>query len=274
MLQHPNIDPVAVSIGPVALHWYGIMYLLGFAMAWWLAARRAASGRYPLQREQVADLIFYGALGVLIGGRLGYALFYAMPQMIADPLWLLQIWRGGMSFHGGLVGVIVALWLYARHLHIPTGALLDFVAPLVPIGLGLGRLGNFIGQELWGRSTDVAWGMVFPADPSQLVRHPSQLYQALLEGVVLFVIVFWFSAKPRPRWSVSGLFLLCYGLFRFIVEYFRQPDAHIGFDALGWLTRGQLLSLPMIIIGLVLLFVAYQKPLIDGNVACNKRKPR
>lgn len=258
-MTHPNIDPIAINLGPLSIHWYGIMYLLGFAIAWWLAVSRARTGRYPFKPKQIGDLVFYGALGVIIGGRLGYVLFYNFDQFLVDPSGLFKIWQGGMSFHGGLLGVIVAVWLYAKHLKIAPGAALDFVAPLVPIGLGLGRLGNFIGQELWGRATDVAWGMVFPADPSGLVRHPSQLYQAFLEGVLLFIIVFWFSAKPRPAWSVSGLFLLGYGLFRWMVEFFRQPDAHIGFDGFGWMTRGQLLSLPMVIMGLILLYWAYYK---------------
>ena len=261
MLNYPNIDPVAIHIGPLSLHWYGLMYLFGFAIAWWLAWWRAGSGRYSIKREQVGDLVFYAAIGVIIGGRCGYVFFYDFNQFLTDPLWLFKIWQGGMSFHGGLLGVIVALWLYSRRIHVATGALLDFVAPLTPIGLGLGRLGNFIGQELWGRETTVAWGMVFPADPQALVRHPSQLYQAVLEGVLLFIILFWFSAKPRPNWSVSGLFLVCYGIFRFIVEFFRQPDVHIGFDLLDWVTRGQLLSLPMIVIGIIMIMWAYRQPL-------------
>jgi phosphatidylglycerol:prolipoprotein diacylglycerol transferase len=194
-----------------------------------------------------------------LGGRFGYILFYGFERLLDDPMWALRVWEGGMSFHGGMLGVIFANWLYARAHKISFPDLLDFVAPLVPVGLGLGRLGNFIGQELWGRPTDVPWAMVFPNDPLQLARHPSQLYQFALEGVLLFLILFWFSRKPRPQLAVGGLFVAGYGCARFIVEFFRQPDQHIGFDALGWMTRGQMLSLPMIAFGLYLLYRAYGK---------------
>lgn len=264
MLNHPDFDPVAVSLGPLQIHWYGLMYLVGFAAAWWIAAHRAAKAYTPINRKQVDDLIFYGALGVVLGGRAGYVLLYNFDKFLADPVWLFKVWEGGMSFHGGLLGVILAMTLYARHLRISLGSLLDFVAPIVPIGLGMGRIGNFIGQELWGRAADVPWAMIFPKDPSQLPRHPSQLYQAALEGLLLFLIVFYFSRKPRPAWSVGGLFLICYGSFRFFVEFFREPDSHIGFDVFGWMTRGQLLSLPMIIAGIVLMVWAYQKASSDA----------
>lgn len=257
MLVHPNIDPVAVQLGPLSVHWYGLMYLVGFAAAWYIARMRAQKPWAPITKAQVEDLIFYGAMGVVIGGRLGYVLFYNFPQFLADPLWLLRVWEGGMAFHGGLLGVIVAIALYARRVGASVASLWDFVVPLAPIGLGLGRLGNFIGQELWGRPSDVAWAVIFPRDPLGLPRHPSQLYQFALEGVVLFAIVFWYTRKPRPQLAPSGLFLLCYGIFRFAVEFFREPDRHIGFDALGWLTRGQLLSLPMILAGLGFLLFAY-----------------
>lgn len=259
MLVHPNFDPVAIAIGPLAVHWYGLMYLGGFAAAWWLAHRRARSADSPVTLAQIDDLIFYAALGVVLGGRLGYVLFYNFDQFLQQPLWLFKVWEGGMSFHGGLLGVILAMYLFARLRKIEFGRLLDFVAPLVPIGLGLGRLGNFIGQELWGRATDVPWAMLFPRDPSQLPRHPSQLYQFALEGVLLFAIVWWYSSKPRPTWAVGGLFVLCYGLFRFIVEFFREPDSHIGFEAFGWMSRGQELSLPMIAVGLIALIYAYTR---------------
>jgi len=269
MLSYPSLDPIALSVGPLEIagrvlgplqvHWYGIMYLLGFTAAWWLAMRRSLKRGSVVSSTQVEDLIIYSAVGVILGGRCGYVLFYHFERFLTDPLWLLRVWEGGMSFHGGLLGVAVALLLYAHKLKQPFWALTDFVIPLVPLGLGLGRLGNFIGQELWGRATDVSWAMVFPRDPEQLARHPSQLYQAFLEGVVLFVIVLWFSAKPRPRMAVTGLFVTLYGCFRFIVEFFREPDSHIGFDWMGWMTRGQMLSAPMILGGLLLLGWAYKQ---------------
>ncbi len=269
MLTYPTIDPVALSLGPFDLfgktlgplqvHWYGLMYLLGFAGAWWLALSRSNKPHAPIVKTQVEDLIVYGAMGVVLGGRCGYVLFYHFDRFLSDPVWLLRVWEGGMSFHGGLIGVVVAMALYARKIKTPFFALTDFMVPLVPLGLGFGRLGNFIGQELWGRASDVPWAMVFPKDPLGLARHPSQLYQAALEGLVLFVVLLWFSAKPRPRMAVSGLFLILYGSFRFGVEFVREPDGHIGFDLLGWMTRGQLLSLPMVILGVALLVMAYAK---------------
>ena len=266
MLTYPEIDPVAFAIGPLKVHWYGLMYLTGFAAAWWLAMRRAAKPWSPVIKSEVEDMILYCAIGVVAGGRLGYMFFYNFNELVAHPLSLFKVWEGGMSFHGGLIGVMVAAVLYARKIGTTFPALIDFVAPLVPIGLGLGRIGNFIGQELWGRETDVPWGMVFPRDPELLVRHPSQLYQAALEGLVLFTVLWIFSSKPRPRLAVGGLFLLLYGVFRFLVEFVRQPD--IGIDVMfGWLTRGQLLSLPMIAGGLLLLVWSYRtQPLPEGRV--------
>ena len=258
MLTHPNFDPVALSIGPLSIHRYGIMYLLAFASAWAIALHRSKRSYSPVAAKHVDDLVFYGAMGVVLGGRFGYVLFYNFDKFLADPIWLIKVWEGGMSFHGGFLGVLVALFIYARRLNISIGELCDFVAPIVPIGLGFGRLGNFIGQELYGRAADVPWAMIFTTDPEGIPRHPSQLYQMMLEGVLLFLIVFLFSAKKRPTWSVGGLFLLCYGLFRFFVEFFRQPDGHIGFDAFGWLTRGQILSLPMIVGGVLIIVWAYR----------------
>lgn len=259
MLTHPDFDPVAFSFGPVSVHWYGIMYLFAFATAWWLALRETKRPDAALTAKQVEDLIVYGALGVVIGGRLGYVFFYGFDNFLADPLWLFRVWEGGMAFHGGLIGVITAMFFYCRRIGVAFVDILDLVAIIVPTGLGFGRIGNFIGQELWGRETDVAWGMVFPRDPDALVRHPSQLYQAFLEGVVLFLIVYWFSRKKRPPLAVGGLFLTCYGLFRFLVEFFRQPDAHISTLIFGWMSRGQLLSIPMIFAGLALIIWAYKK---------------
>jgi len=257
MLPYPEIDPVAVAIGPLKIHWYGLTYLAGLAFAWWYALRCAGRSWSPVKREQIDDLIFYAALGVVLGGRLGYILFYGAGKLADDPLWALRVWEGGMSFHGGFLGVLFAMYLFGRRRNIAFWPLMDFVAPLVPVGLGLGRLGNFIGQELWGRPTDVPWAMVFPRDTLQLARHPSQLYQFALEGVLLFAILFWFSARPRPTRAVSGVFAMGYGILRFFVEYFREPDAHISYLAMGWMTRGQMLSLPMIVLGVYLIATAY-----------------
>ncbi|MEE4145946.1 MAG: prolipoprotein diacylglyceryl transferase [Halieaceae bacterium] len=259
MLTYPEIDPVAIALGPVKIHWYGLTYLAGLAFAWFLAARRSARPDSPLGRQQVDDLVFYAALGVVLGGRLGYSLFYGAERLAADPSWLLRVWEGGMSFHGGMLGVILATFLYARSQKIAFGPLLDFVAPLAPLGLALGRIGNFIGQELWGRAADVPWAMVFPRDPLQLARHPSQLYQFALEGMLLFAVLLWFSARPRPTWAVSGVFALGYGLLRFTAEFFREPDAHLGIQAFGWMTRGQILCVPMIALGLYMLWYAYRR---------------
>jgi phosphatidylglycerol:prolipoprotein diacylglycerol transferase len=257
-LAYPKIDPVALDLGFVQIHWYGLMYLFGFLAAHLLGQYRAQRPGSPITKEQVGDMIYYGALGVIIGGRLGYVFFYNFDKFLDDPVWLFRIWEGGMAFHGGLMGVMLAVWLYARKIGCTFFQLLDFLAPLVPIGLGLGRLGNFIGGELWGRASDVPWAMVFPSDPSQLARHPSQLYQFALEGVLFFCILWFYSRKPRPAASVSGMFMICYGIFRILVEFVREPDAHIGFIAWGWLTKGQLLSVPMIFIGIAFIVYAYR----------------
>ncbi|MDX2464306.1 MAG: prolipoprotein diacylglyceryl transferase [Porticoccus sp.] len=267
MLSYPDIDPIAFSLGPLKVHWYGLMYLLGFVAAWQLALRRSKRPWSPLRKNQIEDLIVYSAFGVIFGGRFGYVVFYNFERWFSDPLWLFRIWEGGMSFHGGLLGVLVALLIYGRKINQPFLALGDFVAPMVPIGLGLGRLGNFIGQELWGRPTDAWVGMVFPNDPQQLARHPSQLYEFLLEGIVLYVLLILCSRKPRPRGFISGLFLALYGCFRFIVEYFREPDSHIGFDLFEWMTRGQLLCLPMVAIGAVLILWGCFGPRPEMTVA-------
>ncbi len=259
MLEYPEINPIAISLGPVQVHWYGIMYLIGFAALWWLGNLRAKKNP-SWNPQEIADLVFYGALGTILGGRLGYILFYDLPAYIAEPLNVFKIWQGGMSFHGGLVGVLVALALYGYKTRKGFFQITDFIAPMVPIGLGAGRIGNFINGELWGRVSDAPWAMVFP-DPRAglLPRHPSQLYEALLEGLVLFFILWIYSKKPRPTMAVSGLFLLFYGLFRFVVEFTRMPDAHIGYIAFDWLTMGQLLSAPMVLAGGGLLWWAYKK---------------
>lgn len=269
MLMFPELNPIAVQLGPFHIgdkvlgpfnvHWYGIMYLCAFMSAWAIAMYRARASHAVINRLQVENLITYGAFGVILGGRVGYVMFYGLNQFLEDPLWLFRVWEGGMSFHGGLIGVILAMLLYAHQLKISYLKLMDFVAPIVPLGLGFGRLGNFINQELWGRVTDLPWAMVFPKamDPVGVGRHPSQLYQAFFEGLVLFALVFWFSAKPRPRAAVSGVFLLGYATFRFGVEFVREPDQGIGLDWFGWMTRGQELCLPMFALGLALLVYAY-----------------
>lgn len=258
MLTYPEIDPVAIRVGPLAVHWYGLMYLIGFLGFWVLARIRAAREGSGWQKRDVDDLLFFGVLGVVLGGRLGYVLFYDLSGVLENPLSVFAVWRGGMSFHGGLIGVLVALYLYSRSRQRRFFDVTDFVAPMIPLGLGAGRIGNFINGELWGRVSDVPWAMIFPG-AGPLPRHPSQLYEAFLEGLVLFIVLWIYSSQPRPRMAVSGLFLFGYGLFRFAVEFFREPDRHIGFVALDWLTMGQILSAPMILAGMILLVLAYQR---------------
>ncbi|MGO4703346.1 prolipoprotein diacylglyceryl transferase [Dyella sp. 2RAB6] len=255
------IDPVAFRLGPLAIHWYGLMYLGGFFGVWLLAEYRRRHGRLPVTRDALGDLLFFGMMGVIVGGRVGYMLFYTDIHWIwTDPLALFRVWDGGMSFHGGLLGVLAAGLWWSRRQQLKFFDTVDFVAPLVPIGLGLGRLGNFINGELWGKPGDVPWAMIFPNAPDRLPRHPSQLYEMLLEGVVMFAVLWLVSLKPRPRYLVSGLFALLYGCFRFAVEFVRLPDAQLGYLAFGWLTMGQVLSLPLIVVGLVLIFMSRKAP--------------
>ncbi|PKM42964.1 MAG: prolipoprotein diacylglyceryl transferase [Gammaproteobacteria bacterium HGW-Gammaproteobacteria-1] len=258
MLTYPDIDPVALSLGPLKVHWYGLMYLVGFAGGWWLGRLRARRPGALMTPAQVDDFVFYVALGVVLGGRIGYVLFYNFSAFAADPLLLFKVWQGGMSFHGGLLGVMTALWLFARRLGLSYFGVVDFAAPLVTVGLGAGRIGNFINGELWGKVSDVPWAMVFPG-AGPLPRHPNQLYEFLLEGVLLFTILWLYSSRPRPTMAVSGLFAICYAVFRFLVEFVREPDAHIGYLAFGWLTMGQLLSLPLLVAGVVLMGLAMKR---------------
>ncbi|MFZ3154483.1 prolipoprotein diacylglyceryl transferase [Pseudomonas sp.] len=259
MLPYPQIDPVALALGPLKIHWYGLMYLIGIGGAWWLASRRVNAFAPTWNKEKLSDLVFWVAMGVILGGRLGYVLFYDLAAYIAEPVRMLRIWEGGMSFHGGLIGVMLATWWFGKRNNKSFFELMDFIAPLVPIGLGAGRIGNFINAELWGKASDLPWAMVFPTDPEQLARHPSQLYQFALEGVALFTILWFYSRKPRPTMAVSGMFAACYGVFRFIVEFVRVPDAQLGYLAGGWLTMGQVLCVPMVLGGLGLIIWAYKR---------------
>lgn len=257
MLQYPQMDPVAISLGPFKIHWYALTYLFGFLAGYLLARYRASKPGSGWDQEEIADLVFYIALGVILGGRIGSVLFYNTAAFLENPLMILKIWQGGMSFHGGLIGVLIAFGVYAYHTKRSYFQVADFLAPMFPIGLGAGRIGNFINGELWGRVTDVPWAMVYPhVGPEP--RHPNQIYQFLGEGVLLFIAVWWFSSKPRPRMAVSGFFMVFYGFYRLVIEFVREPDSHLGFVAFDWLTMGQLLSAPMIGIGVLLLILAYR----------------
>jgi phosphatidylglycerol:prolipoprotein diacylglycerol transferase len=258
MLTFPQIDPVAIALGPIKLHWYGLTYLIGFAVVWLLGKKRANTPYSVVKPEAVDDMVYYGALGVILGGRIGYILFYDFSSLVTDPLIILKVWEGGMSFHGGMIGVFIVMWWFARKQNCTLLALIDMISPLIPLGLGAGRIGNFINAELWGRVSDVPWAMVFP-NAGSLPRHPSQLYEAILEGIVLFIIMWCFTSKQRPVMAPTGLALFFYGGFRFFVEFFRLPDAHLGYLAFDWVTMGQILSLPMIMIGAFLFFYAYKK---------------
>jgi len=258
VLTFPEIDPIAVEIGFIKIRWYGLMYVIGFFAAWMLAryrTRRRAD--IDFTNEDIDGIIFYLALGVIVGARVGYVLFYNFGLFLREPSYLFRVWEGGMSFHGGVIGVVVAAWLFGKRYRKSFLAIFDLITPFAPIGLAAGRIGNFINAELWGRTTDVSWAMVFPGG-GPLPRHPSQLYEAALEGVALFLILWFYSARPRPRGAVAGLFLFGYGVFRTFVEFFREPDDHIGYLAGDWLTMGILLSLPMVLIGGAIVIWAYR----------------
>ena len=255
MLNYPEIDPVIFSIGFLKIRWYGLMYLIGFVIAIMLAKIRIKKSWSPIKSSEVDDLIFYCMLGVILGGRLGYVIFYGWHQLISDPLYIFRIMEGGMSFHGGLIGVIAALWLYGRKIDKDMITMMDFVAPIVPLGLGFGRIGNFINGELWGKPTNVVWS--FKVNGVSL--HATQLYEAFLEGLVLFIILWIFTDKERPKMQSSAVFLIGYGVFRFFIEFYRVPDAHLNYLAFGWVTMGQILTAPMIIIGMTMFILANNK---------------
>ncbi|MEJ6022793.1 prolipoprotein diacylglyceryl transferase [Ramlibacter sp. PS4R-6] len=269
-LMYPRIDPVAVHLGPVSIHWYGITYLAAFGLFMFLASRRlrhepyaSIQGLGAWSRKDVEDMLFLGVLGVIVGGRLGYCLFYKPEYYLTHPLEIFAVWLGGMSFHGGMLGVIVAQWWFARSRGRPFWQVMDFIAPCVPPGLAAGRVGNFINGELWGRPApdDLPWAMVFPQSGSMVPRHPSQVYQFLLEGLLLFVVLWLFARKPRPQAQVSAAFLIGYGLLRFIAEYFREPDAHlVALQQSTGLTMGQWLCVPMVVAGIALWVWAARRP--------------
>ena len=292
MIAYPAIDPIIVSIGPffsvgpIAIRWYGLMYVIGFAAGWWLARKRAALPGSTWAPTDVDDVIFFAAIGVIAGGRLGWTLFYGTERILDDPLSILRIWEGGMSFHGGLIGVIISVWIFARRRRRLLADVLDFLTPMPALGLMTGRIGNFINGELWGKPTEAPWGFVvdpanlypqqrdealrmcqrFDIDPCVLHVHASQLYEAALEGLVFFFILWIFTSRPRPRLAPTGLFLLCYGVFRFLVEFVRVPDQDRGYLLFDWVTMGQVLSLPMIILGGILLAIAYRRQVPSGNI--------
>jgi phosphatidylglycerol---prolipoprotein diacylglyceryl transferase len=260
MIVLPHINPEIIRIGPIAVRWYGLMYVAGFAIALILGNKRAAKKDSRLKPDNFSNLLFYVILGLMIGGRLGYVLFYDAGNYLSHPLEILAVWNGGMSFHGGLIGVICAVALFSYRYKFNLLDVADFLAPLAPPGLFAGRIGNFINGELYGRQSDMPWAMVFNSpEAGGIARHPSQLYEACLEGIVLFTILWIFSSKKRPRSATTGMFLLFYGLFRFFVEFFREPDIQLGFVALNWVTMGQILSSPMIILGAAILIFSYKK---------------
>jgi len=277
MLVYPHINPVAISIGPffgigpLRVHWYGIMYLIGFVAAWGLARYRARQPGSTWTALDIDDLIFYCALGVIIGGRVGWCLFYGRDVIAESWLNVFHVWDGGMSFHGGMLGVLAATMMFAHTKRKHVADVLDFVAPLPGIGLMAGRLGNFINGELWGKPTSLPWGFGVPNGAGELIsRHPSQLYEATLEGLVLFLILWWFTGKPRPRLAPTGLFLVIYGCTRFTVEWVRLPDANIGYLVGDWLTMGMLLTIPMIFAGLAMMIYAYWRHQPSGNLSAAK----
>jgi len=269
MLQYHAFNKIAIEIGPffgfgpLKVHWYGIMYLVAFAAAWWLGRVRAKKPGSTWKPADIDDFMFFGMLGTIIGGRLGYVFFYGLSFWAKDPLYPFKVWDGGMSFHGGLLGVMIAFAIFAVRRKRKIADVFDFAAPLPGIGICAVRIGNFINGELWGKPTDVPWGFMVDDE----VRHATQLYEAALEGLLLFVVLWWYTAKPRPRMAPAGLFLIIYSLARITVEFWRLPDQHLSYLAGGWVTMGMLLSLPMLLIGATLMFMAYRRREPSGNVA-------
>jgi phosphatidylglycerol:prolipoprotein diacylglycerol transferase len=286
MLTYPAIDPIIFEVGPLAVRWYGVSYLIAFAFAWWLGRKRASRPGSTWKPTDVDDIIFYGALGAILGGRVGWVLFYGFEQFVAQPSMLFKVWQGGMSFHGGLIGVMIAESILARRRGHRIADMFDFLAPLPGLGILAVRVANFINGELWGKPTTLAWGFLvdpeklhpiqrqealslcerFEISPCVLQLHASQLYEGLLEGLVLFVILWLFTAKPRPRLAPAGLFLICYGLARFGVEFVRVPDENRGYLLFDWVTMGQILSLPMVLAGVIIMIIAYRRNEPSGNV--------
>lgn len=273
MLTFPQINPVALQLGPIAIHWYGLTYLAAFALFMLLARARlhhqpyaSITGPGAWSKRDVEDMLFLGVVGVIVGGRLGYCLFYKPGYYLVNPLEIFFVWQGGMSFHGGMLGVIASQWWFARSRHKPFWEVMDFIAPCVPTGLAAGRIGNFINGELWGRPADASlpWAMVFPHSGSTIARHPSQLYQFLLEGLLLFIILWLYARKERKQAQVAAVFLIGYGAFRFAAEYFREPDAHLGVLAFN-MTMGQWLCVPMIFAGVLLWVWAETRTPVSGR---------
>jgi phosphatidylglycerol---prolipoprotein diacylglyceryl transferase len=293
MLTYPAIDPVIFSIGPLAVRWYGVTYVIAFTIAWWLGRRRAAQPGSTWQPRDIDDIIFYGALGAILGGRIGWILFYGFERLTDDPMMIFKVWQGGMSFHGGLLGVLIAEAILARRRGHRIADMFDFIVPLPGLGILAVRIANFINGELWGKPTSVPWGFLvnpdalhqtqrqealslcerFDISPCMLQLHASQLYEGLLEGLLTFIIIWIYTSQPRPRLAPTGLFLICYGLSRFAIEFVRVPDENRGYLLFGWVTMGQILTIPMIVVGVIVMIIAYRRNEPSGNIVLGKRIP-